>query len=394
MTTEQNAIRPNELQLLLHRREPFVLLDVRNQEDFERWRIETHPDVQVRNIPYFQFVENPDQAVAQLPSDKLVVAVCAKGGSSQWVVQEILRPRGFRAVNLNGGMLAWAQYYQARELPESPPHLRIYQFDRVARGCLHYVVVYGPNHKHAIVIDPPRHTEPILDLVQHNQVVITHIIDTHAHADHISGGVALSRATSAPYYLHPYDGIHPLDVLPATIPYEMLKDGMRFDLAGAKLQVLHIPGHTLGNTALLLEDSGRTYLFSGDSIFLRSIARPDLGGHAETWTPLHYRSIFGRLLELPDETIVLPAHYSRSQEARKDGLFTATLQELKQRNADLQPRSESQFREYILNSLPDFPHQYVDIKRVNLGLLSAHEEFLDELELGKNVCALATAYKG
>lgn len=394
MATEQIAIQPNELQLLLHRREPFVLLDVRNQEDFERWRIETHPDVQVRNIPYFQFVETPDRAVEQLPSDKLVVVVCAKGGSSQWVVQEILRPRGFRAVNLNGGMLAWGQYYQARELPESRPHLRIYQFDRVARGCLHYVIIYGPSHKHAVVIDPPRHTKPILELAQHNQVVITHIIDTHAHADHISSGVALSRATHAPYYLHPYDGIHPLDVLPAMIPYEMLKDGMKFDLAGATLQVLHIPGHTLGNTALLLEDSERTYLFSGDSIFLRSIARPDLGGHAETWTPLHYRSIFGRLLELPDETIVLPAHYSRSQEAREDGLFTATLQELKQRNSDLQPRSESQFREYILNSLPDFPHQYVDIKRVNLGLLSANDEFLDELELGKNVCALATAYKG
>jgi hypothetical protein len=98
-------------------------------------------------------------------------------------------------------------------------------------------------------------------------------------------------------------------------------------------------------------------------------------------------------LTLPDDTIVLPGHYSRSQEARADGLFAATLGELKRTNADLRTYTESEFRNHILSSLPQFPPQYVDIKRVNLGLLAADADRIEELELGKNVCALATAYK-
>ncbi len=393
MPTQQATVKTHELKLMLDRGDTFVLLDVRNQEEFERWRIESRHPLEVKHVPYFRFVEDPDNAIQGLPKDRLIVAVCAKGGSSAWVVNEVLRPRGFQAANLEGGMLAWGSYYQVQELPESSSWLHIYQFDRVARGCLHHIIAYGPGLDQAVVIDPPRHTDKILDFIGQKNLKVTAIIDTHAHADHVSGGVKLSQITSAPYYLHPYDGIHPMDVLPATFAYEMLKDGMQFDLNGAKLTVLHIPGHTLGNTALFLESSDRRYLFSGDSIFLQSIARPDLGGRAETWTPLHYKSLYTRLLTLPDDTIVLPGHYSRPQEARADGLFAATLGELKRTNADLRTYTESEFRNHILSSLPQFPPQYVDIKRVNLGLLAADADRIEELELGKNVCALATAYK-
>ena len=74
------------------------------------------------------------------------------------------------------------------------------------------------------------------------------------------------------------------------------------------MKTLHIPGHTLGNVAYLVDDR---YLFTGDSIFIESIARPDLGGKGDTWAPLHYHSL-RRLLELPDDTVVLPAHFSGS----------------------------------------------------------------------------------
>jgi glyoxylase-like metal-dependent hydrolase (beta-lactamase superfamily II)/rhodanese-related sulfurtransferase len=392
-TLDKLQISPEQLKELLDQGGQFTLLDVRNEEEFRRWQIEGRHPVRTINIPYFQFLEAADQAVARVPKDQPVVAICAKGGSSQWVVEEILRPRGYQAVNLAGGMQAWGRFYHPKALPEAGPSIKVWQLERPARGCLHYIMAYGPHLRQAVVIDPPRHLDMVTSLLRENSLTVTHIFDTHAHADHISGGVALARETGAPYYLHPYDGIHPLDVLPAAIPYEMVKDGQVFSLGNAQLQVLHIPGHTLGNTALYLEADGKRFLFSGDSIFIHSIARPDLGGRGEAWSPLHYKSLFHRLLKLPEDTWVLPGHFSQPSEARSDGLYAATLGQLKERNPDLRPRSEAEFIQYMLSSLPEFPKQYIEIKRVNIGLLQPSEEYADELEFGKNVCALADAYR-
>jgi glyoxylase-like metal-dependent hydrolase (beta-lactamase superfamily II) len=153
--------------------------------------------------------------------------------------------------------------------------------------------------------------------------------------------------------------------------------------------VLWIPGHTLGNTALSV--SGR-WLLSGDSIFVRSIARPDLGGRAEAWAPLHFDSLAG-LLELPDDTVVLPGHFSSRAEADERGVFAAALGTLREGNEGLRVvgQGRERFIEYILGSLPTFPPEYVDIKRVNAGLIHPDEDRARELETGKNLCALARA---
>jgi len=395
---EKTQITAAELKGMMDRGEEFTLLDVRNDDEFARWRIEGRHTPPTVHIPYFVAIEDPDaflsQVEGQVPKDKLVVAVCAKGDSSAWVAEEFLRPKGYRVVNLQGGMIAWGSYYDAHEVPESADDVvRVIPLERTARGCLHYIVNYDGDI--AIVIDPPRHFERVLEVTQQNGWRITHIFDTHAHADHISGGPQLSKITGAPYYLHPYDAIHPIDVLPATIDFEWLKDGMTFKLGEATLKVLHIPGHTLGNIAYLLEGK-RRYLFTGDSIFLVSIARPDLGGRGETWSPIWYETLTKKLLTLPDDVLVLQGHFSKHGEARNDGVFAAPLGQLKQTNEDLRKVmtiSKDEFVAWILSSLPEFPPQYVDIKRVNAGLLQPDEEKANELELGKNICALATAYK-
>jgi glyoxylase-like metal-dependent hydrolase (beta-lactamase superfamily II) len=228
-------------------------------------------------------------------------------------------------------------------------------------------------------------------LARGSGVTIQTVIDTHGHADHISGGVALADRTGATYYLHPYDAIHPFDMLPATIPYEFIRDSQTFPVGRHELEALHIPGHTLGLVAFRLADR---YLFTGDSIFIRSIARPDLGGKAETWAPLHARSL-RRLLSLPGGITVLPGHISSLDEADEAGGFAASLDDLKKRNeglAVLQRESEEGFVRYLLESLPKFSPEYVDIKRVNAGLLAPAEQDAATLELGKNVCALSQAY--
>ncbi|MGQ0504569.1 MAG: MBL fold metallo-hydrolase, partial [Myxococcaceae bacterium] len=199
-------------------------------------------------------------------------------------------------------------------------------------------------------------------------------------------GPALATRLAVPYYLHPYDAIHPVDLLPARIAYHPLDEALDLRIGRVRLEPLWIPGHTLGSVAVLVD--GR-YLLAGDSIFLRSIARPDLGGHADAWTPLHYRSL-RRLLTLPDTTVVLPGHFSGRDEADRSGVFAATLGQLRHANDGLVRASgDSQaFAEYITSTLPHFPKEYLDIKRINAGLLQADEERCAELETGKNQCAM------
>jgi glyoxylase-like metal-dependent hydrolase (beta-lactamase superfamily II)/rhodanese-related sulfurtransferase len=384
----------------LERRDKFFVLDVRNRDEFERFRLEGRSPVPAVNVPYFEMLElgGKDEMldsvigyverdlVDQLPSDLPILAVCAKGDTSEFVAQG-LRQLGYASANLKGGMKAWGEYYATRTLVEGPD-LAIYQVSRPARGCLSYMVASAGQ---AIVIDPLRHLHPYLDLARGSGLTVKAVIDTHGHADHISGGPALAAETGASYYLHPYDAIHPIDVLPATIPSEFIRDGQMFPVGRHDLEALHIPGHTLGLVAFRLDDR---YLFTGDSIFIRSIARPDLGGKAETWASLHARSL-RRLLNLPGGIIVLPGHFSSLDEANEMGHFAASLNDLKKRNDGLvvlQRESEEGFVRYLLESLPKFIPEYVDIKRVNAGLLRRAEEDAATLELGKNVCALSQAY--
>ncbi len=398
-TLGQTEWTVHQLKERLDRDEPFFVLDVRNREEFAAWKIEGHSHLPTLNVPYFEILEKggkediiesviayaQQELQGQLPQTGTILVVCAKGGTSA-LVAEGLRQLGYQAINLAGGILAWGNFYQVKPIVESK-ELSIYQVSRPARGCLSYVIA---SQGQAAVIDPLRHIEHYLDLAREKNLSIRYVFDTHGHADHISGGHVLADTIGTAYYLHPYDAIHPLDVLPARLEFEFLRDGQEFAVGEATIRVLHIPGHTLGNIAYLVNNR---YLFTGDSIFIESVARPDLGGRGETWAPLHYRSLV-RLLQLPDSTVVLPGHFSQMKEANAEGLFAATLGELKRYNEGLQmlQQGEKAFVAYMLSSLPTFPQQYIEIKRVNAGLVTPDEEKASELELGKNICALAQAY--
>ncbi len=378
--------------------EPFVF-DVRNEDEFASWKIEGKRGPETVNVPYYEMLEHDefDDVVDsfkaflseswedELPRDRTILAVCAKGDTSEYVAAA-LRGLGFDAVNLAGGTAAWGNQYVFRPVVDDP-ELTILQVSRPARGCLSYLVAAG---ERALAIDPLRHVDRYRERAEARGWTIERVIDTHGHADHISGGPALAASAGAPYHLHPFDGIHPIDVLPPRIDFDYLRDGQQIELGGHRLEVIHVPGHTLGNVALLLDER---YLFTGDSLFLDSIARPDLGGHGETWAPLHYDSL-RRLLELDDATLVLPGHFSSLGEQNDAHLYTAELGRLRRDNEGLQMarKTRDEFVEYILASLPEFPDEYVEIKRVNAGLAEVGESRASELELGKNICALSQAY--
>ena len=362
-----------------------LLLDVRNDKEFGAWRIESRHSPETLHIPYVVFVEDEEDAVRQVPADREIVVVCAKGGASAYVA-EILRRHNTPTTNLGGGMIAWGSHYVFRPVVERDEY-QIYQIDRASRGCLSYVLI---SKGQAAIIDPLRHIGRYRQFLSEIGADLTLVLDTHAHADHISGGSALSEATGVPYYLHPYDAIHPLDMLPPRIRFEMLQDGQSFTLGDLTIRILHTPGHTLGQVNLLVTGSaGQSYFFSGDNLFLLSLGRPDLGGLSKAWAPLVYETIFGIIKEtVPPQALVLPGHYASFAEANAAGLYGKPLADVWQENPSLQMTGKEEFVEHILSHLPEMPPQYAEIKRVNIGLSAASEQEANELELGKNVCAL------
>lgn len=390
MTTIDSAVQATTAQQLytaLLAGEPLFILDVRNPDDFARWRVEGRAALDVLNLPYYAFVEDEDAAVAQVPADRAVLVVCAKEGSSQYVA-ELLRARGFEASYLEGGILSWGHLYDTRDIV-SAAWGRIIQIARPARGDLSFVVV---SEGQAAIVDPLRHIDHYLDAIKGAGATLSAILDTHVHADHISGGFALAEATGAPYYVHPYDAIHPIDMLPAVLPYQPLSDGQTFQIGATSIRAIWYPGHTLGQVNFLLEtpDGGR-YLFTGDGIFLKSFGRPDLGGKGEAWTPMLYHSMYHKLPQhLTDATVLLPAHFSTLDECDAEGRCAASWADIKRTNSSLAyGESLESFSAFVLGNLPVFPPQYVEIKRVNIGLVTPNEAQAEELELGKNICALS-----
>lgn len=376
-----------ELYEQLLRNEPLFILDVRNPDDFKRLHIEGQSALTTLNLPYYEFIEDEDGASARVPSDREVLVVCAKEGSSEYVA-ELLQARGIAASILLGGFASWGNHYDVRDVVLAPWG-RIVQIARPARGDLSFAVI---SQGQAALVDPLRHTEVYHEVVAEARAAITHILDTHVHADHISGGPALAGETGAPYFVHPYDAIHPIDMLPAKIDYSPLGFGQQFQVGAVTVTAHWFPGHTLGQFNFRVDaPDGSSALFTGDGIFLRSFGRPDLGGQAEAWTPLLYESLTERLPRMAEaDTLILPAHFSALAEAGGDGRFAAPFAEVGAANDALRPRSESEFTDYVLGHLPVFPPEYVEIKRVNIGLVEVDDARAGELELGKNICALGS----
>ncbi len=173
-------------------------------------------------------------------------------------------------------------------------------------GCASYLVGDIESGQ-AAVVDPQWDIAPYLEAAGSRGVRITHIIETHTHADHVSGRGRLHEATGAGMHLSPLAG--------AEFPHEPLVDGAVVDLGGVRLQALHLPGHRPEHTGLLLIDASRGpepwAVLTGDSLFVGDVGRPDLAVDAVEGAKDQYRSI-KRLMDLPDWVEVYPGHIGGS----------------------------------------------------------------------------------
>ena len=370
-----NEVSPRELKALLDDGQINFIFDLRNEDEFEAWRIEGRSEVETMNIPQIKFVGEEEKYFDRFPKDRQIVAICAHGDSSKYSA-EILREKGLNAISLAGGMDAWSEFYETRRISDTP---LIYQSYRVARGCISYLIVSG---EEAVVIDATRHTGLITSLTKESRVNIKHVFDTHLQADHISGGREIAALAGAPYH------IHPLDVEGASYDFMPLKDGYSIRFGDCTIQVVHTPGHTPGSTSFLLD---KHFLFTGDTIMKTSIGRPDLGNKAKDWSRLLYRTLFDKLASFADELVVLPTHATSIREQDSRGIVLTTLGEARRDIELFGVRNPDDFDSYIMSSLPENPERYQEIRKVNLGLLEPDDKKKKELEIGKNLCGMAKA---
>lgn len=370
-----SQITPAQLKAELDAGLDMFILDLRNQAEFAQWRVEGRKPIPTLNIPYFEFLEDEAGGMAQLPRDREITLICAKGGASEYV-GEVLQENGFRVRHLSSGMLAWSVLYDTKPVAQSAS-FTLKQINRVAKGCLSYMLASGSE---ALVVDPGRHAQEYVAAATADGVKITAVVDTHLHADHISGGPELARLTGAAYY------VADDDIKGATIPYLPLTDGdvLRVGEAVVKVVALATPGHTPGSSSLLINDH---YFLSGDTIFVQSVGRPDLGGKARTWACDLFDTLYAKLGELKDDVLVLPAHYSSPDEIREHGLVAERLGRIRAENEALHVAEKELFVAYILGDLPEQPATYEEMRKVNKGYVAVDEERATELEIGANKCA-------
>jgi glyoxylase-like metal-dependent hydrolase (beta-lactamase superfamily II) len=166
-------------------------------------------------------------------------------------------------------------------------------------------------HGKAIAVDVVAGDEPwFMEAAQTAGVRIEYVIDTHLHADHLSGGRRLAAMASARYAIHESNRAF------VDFDFEPLSQGQVIEIGNVQLRVMHTPGHTLDSVCLLVCDLRRSqspwFVITGDTLFVGAVGRPDLAGRAHEMAGLLYDSLHSQLLPLPDEIEIFPGHQAGS----------------------------------------------------------------------------------
>ena len=206
------------------------------------------------------------------------------------------------------------------------------------------------------------------------------MLDTHLHADHVSGAARWPRRRRE-LILNPADRF--------AFEHTSLVDGMEVRIADGvaiTVSVLSTPGHTSGSTTFLLDDAAA---FTGDTLFLESVGRPDLADKAEAFAHALYHSLHDKVLCLPDDAMILPAHFGEGARCARAVLVGAPLGELRARLWQLRADEDS-FVEWAVASVSSRPPNYATIVAANKAGRRLDDGERQDLEAGPNRCAIAS----
>ncbi len=235
--------------------------------------------------------------------------------------------------------------------------------EQLYTNCLAEAAYYIESEGEAAVIDPLRETEPYIELAQKRNAKIKYVFETHFHADFVSGHLDLARKVNAPIVYGPL----------ANTQYKVYNatDGEEFTLGKVKIRVLHTPGHTPESSCyLLLNEEGKEHaVFSGDTLFVGDVGRPDLLDGvmtSEELASMMYDSLTKKIKTLPDSVIVYPAHGPGSACGKNIGKETfSTIGEQKKFNYALQDMSREEFIAKVTDGILPPPAYFFEDARIN-----------------------------
>lgn len=253
--------------------------------------------------------------------------------------------------------------------------------EQIYTGCLAQGAYYIVSGNEAAIIDPLREVQPYLDRLEKDNVTLKYIFETHFHADFVSGHIDLSKKTGAPIVYGP-TAEPSFDALVA-------EDNQVFEIGNAKIKVLHTPGHTMeSSTYLLIDEEGKeTAIFSGDTLFLGDVGRPDLAQKAANLTQeelagLLYDSLTAKIMPLSDDITVYPAHGAGSACGKNMQKETVdTLGNQKKTNYALNQPNREAFIEAVLDGLSAPPKYFGMNVAMNKG---GYESFENVMNKGLN----------
>jgi glyoxylase-like metal-dependent hydrolase (beta-lactamase superfamily II)/rhodanese-related sulfurtransferase len=353
------------------------VLDIRDRDEFDAWHVDG-PGVRVGHVPYMEFVAAgvTGDAADLLPDDlgEPLVVVCGVGEASAEVADD-LRREEIDAVNLAGGMEAWGDLVVAHDLGAG-----VVQFERPSSGCLSYLLEDGGE---AAVVDPlAAAVDEYVAAAEERGASVEYVIDTHVHADHVSGVRALADKTGA-------ERVLPAGASDRGLAYDatLVADGDDLSVGERAVEVEHAPGHTTEQVVLVWGDDRLT----ADCLFLDGVGRPDLQNEdaARELAGQQYDTLHRLFDRAGDDARVLPGHVEPST-ARDgpDGGFARSLGAVREALA-LLGVDRSAFVDRVTTALPPRPANDETIVAVNLGRESLDDETLD-LERGPNNCAVSS----
>ncbi|MFB6163034.1 MAG: MBL fold metallo-hydrolase [Halococcoides sp.] len=340
--------------------EPVTLLDVRADADAAQWNL---PDrVDVRAHPAADMPA--DGSLPGGPASGPVVVACAFGRTSRPIAADL------DALSLDGGYRGWTEFVERDTIETGAATIR--QYRRPATGCLSYAVV---SDGEAVLIDP---LESLVDtyLAAADRVVAA--VDSHVHADHVSGVRSIASKTGATAML-------PAGSLDRGVAdrdrFAAVADGDRIAVGSTAIEAIHLPGHTTGMTAFRVGD----VILTGDSLFLNGVARPDLESpeNAERAARDLVASLTDRLFALSDVRIG-PGH-ATPPTLYRDGPLVDSIATVRDRLGSVDEVDAAVER--IVGSTPPTPANHETIVSVNLGEQALDHDRRAEIELGPNNCA-------
>jgi glyoxylase-like metal-dependent hydrolase (beta-lactamase superfamily II)/rhodanese-related sulfurtransferase len=350
---------------------PVTILDVRTLAERQEWAIPSSQHVDV----YDKLKAGDKHALdaVKLPQNVPVVTVCAAGRMSLRAAGQ-LQEKGLEVYSLKGGMKAWSLAWNTAKVTTTLAEVSILQIRRTGKGCLSYIVASGGE---ALVIDASLDERVYIGLAMRQRWQIKYVLDTHLHADHLSRARVLAGQTGATLLLPKSDKFQ--------FSYQPVTSQTSLPLGKTTLKAISTPGHTLESFSYLV---GESVLFTGDTLFVDGIGRPDLKAspnEIRQKAGLLYQSIH-KLLALPQSLQVLPGHTSRPVAFDEEPIVT-TIGKLVAKLSWVKV-SEEEFAERVLAKIPATPPNYLTISELNGGGEFSGVDPL-EMEAGANRCAIS-----